>query len=233
MLGTQHTAAQSGDEAQLLRQQGPVVVAADRPAGARLIFAQTSADSLIMDDGFQNPSLHKDLSFLLIDAETGFGNGQVFPAGPLREKPAAALRRAQAVVFVLPDQSASVPDALVRRAAGKPVLRAWLEAAPVHPPGRRVVAFCGIGRPEKFYRTARSAGYDLAATRDFPDHHAFTQADLTALRALAGQHQATLLTTQKDHVRLPTDLQAEVETLPVRMQVDKQATLTSLLEDLF
>ncbi len=233
LLGGTHTARESGDEAQLLKSAGPVVVSSDRPAGARLAFSASGTELLIMDDGFQNPSLHKNLSFLLVDSETGFGNGRVFPAGPLREKPDAARERAEAIVFVLPDRKADVPESLLGWAGDKPVLRAWLEAEMPRSQGQRVVAFCGIGRPDKFYRTAAQVGYDVVATRNFPDHHAFTAQDLTALQALAQQHDAALLTTQKDHVRLPQELQAQVATLPVRMHVDNKELLTSLLESLF
>ncbi|MCI5044599.1 MAG: tetraacyldisaccharide 4'-kinase [Aquisalinus sp.] len=233
LLSDKHTARESGDEAQLLKSVGPVVVSSDRPQGARLAFSDSDAELLIMDDGFQNPALYKNLSFLLVDADTGFGNGKVFPAGPLREKPASALTRAEAVVFVLPEQKAAVPESLLEWAGEKPVLRCWLEAEMPLSTGQRVVAFCGIGRPEKFYRTARQVGYELVRTKDFPDHHAFTEDDLAGLQALASEHEATLLTTQKDHVRLPHDLQTQVTTLPVRMQVDNKELLTSLLESLF
>ncbi|NHK28664.1 tetraacyldisaccharide 4'-kinase [Parvularcula flava] len=222
-----HTYAEMGDEALLLAHHGPVIVSRDREAGARMLFASQSADVLIMDDGFQNPSLVKDVSFLLVDAETGFGNGLVFPAGPLRETPEQAKARADAVVVVTRHAEVEIPADLADFAGSLPLFRAWLEPVAAEP--GKVVAFCGIGRPAKFYATLERAGYTLAATRDFPDHHAWKAGDLSELQALAAQHDAPLITTQKDHVRLPVDIRDSVKTLSVRMAVDDPARLGELL----
>jgi len=222
-----HTAMDTGDEALLLSRHGPVVVSRDREAGARMLFGSEAADVLIMDDGFQNPALVKDISFLLVDAETGFGNGLVFPAGPLRERPEQAKARADAVVVVTPDKEAEVSTHLAEFAGSLPLFRAWLE--PVAPQPEKVVAFCGIGRPAKFYATLERAGYTLAATRDFADHHAWKPADLADLEALITQHDVPLITTEKDHVRLPAAFRERVKTLPVCMTVDDPARLGDLL----
>lgn len=222
-----HTATQMGDEPLLLARHAPVIVSRDREVGARLLFASGAADVLIMDDGFQNPALVKDVSFLLVDAETGFGNGLVFPAGPLRERPEQARARADAVVIVTSGPVAEIPADLAAFAGSLPLFRAWL--APVSPSPDRVVAFCGIGRPAKFYATLERAGYELAATRDYPDHHRWTSGDIADLQALGAQHGAPLITTEKDHVRLPDPFRDSVKTLPVRMAVDDPARLGELL----
>lgn len=222
-----HAADETGDEALLLARHGPVIVARDREAGARMLFASGNANVLIMDDGFQNPALVKDISFLLVDAYAGFGNGLVFPAGPLREAPGEARARADAVVVVTASEAAEVPAALAGFAGSLPLFRAWL--APLAPAPETVVAFCGIGRPAKFYATLERAGYTLAATRDFPDHHPWRQGDLAALQSLAAHHGAPLITTEKDHVRLPAAFRETVQTLPVRMAVDDPARLGELL----
>lgn len=226
-VSSEHDAPRVGDEALLLARHAPVIVARDREAGAVTAFASPDVDALVMDDGFQNPSLVKDLSFLLADALTGFGNGLIFPAGPLREPPEKARARAHALVVVCPTRDRAVPDDLREFAGELPVIRAWLE--PVDPDPAEVIAFCGIGRPEKFYDTARAAGYRLAATRDFADHHKWTARDIAGLSALSEEMGLPLLTTEKDHVRLPETFRARVKTLPVRMAVDDPAVLRQLL----
>ena len=227
-----HTAQEIGDEAQLLARHATTCVAREREEGARLIFQDQETDCLIMDDGYQNPSLVKDFSVLLVDAETGFGNGAVFPSGPLRETPAAARVRADAIVFVVPDETFEVSPSLMTFAEGKPVFRAWLSFEPAKKPGRKVLAFCGIGRPEKFYRTARAAGYDIVETRDFSDHYQYQAKDLEVLDEQSALQGADLLTTEKDHVRLPAAYKSRVGYLPVAMQIDNEPDfLTLMLSD--
>ena len=222
-----HEAAAVGDEALLLSRHGEVMVARDRVAGAQALFSDFPPDLVIMDDGFQNPALSKDLSFLLVDGTTGFGNGQIFPAGPLREQPDAALARADAVVVVTDSADSAMSTRLGGFAGDRPLFRAWLE--PVAPAPKPVVAFCGIGRPRKFYATAEAAGYRLRATRDFADHHSWRARDLEELEGLAAQQGVPLLTTEKDHVRLPRPFRDRVEVLPVRMVVDDPAGLREVL----
>ncbi|MEQ8602979.1 MAG: tetraacyldisaccharide 4'-kinase [Marivibrio sp.] len=196
---TRHTARDVGDEALLHAARAPTVVAADRPAGARLAIEQ-GADYLVMDDGFQNPSLRKDLSILTVDGGVGFGNGRVAPAGPLREPLAAALARADLIVLIGEDRTGA-RAALASRA---PILEAAL--APVDPSpellGARLVAFAGIGRPRKFFESLEGAGANLAETRAFPDHHTYESATLAELRETAERSGARLATTEKDAARL-------------------------------
>lgn len=193
------TAADVGDEALLLARVAPTVLARERPAGAKAIEAM-GADLIIMDDGFQNPSLVKDLSLIAVDAGAGLGNGLVFPAGPLRAPLAYQMRRAHAAVLI---GEGSKPLAK-RLKRGLPVLQArlgpseeaaWLTEQPVF-------AFCGIGRPAKFFATLRDCGASLAGTRAFPDHHNFTEAEALLMIREAAQAGAALITTEKDWVRL-------------------------------
>jgi tetraacyldisaccharide 4'-kinase len=193
------TAARVGDEALLLARVAPCWIGPDRGAGARAAIAAGAA-ALVMDDGLQNPSLVKDCAFLVIDGGQGFGNGRVLPAGPLREPVAAAAARCAAAVLIGADRTGALgalPPAL-------PVLRAEMvpDAAMRALAGQRVFAFAGIGRPAKFYASLESCGAVIAGRRDFPDHHPYSDADLRALRAVAGE--AMLVTTPKDAVRLPS-----------------------------
>ena len=201
---------QVGDEALLLARVAPTLVSRDRPAGAKAIEA-FGADLIIMDDGFQNPSLVKDLSIIAVDATVGFGNGLVFPAGPLRAPLDYQVRRTNAVVVI-----GEGGKPLVKRLTGQvPVIRArlrpkgdaeWLREQPVF-------AYSGIGRPEKFFATLSECGATLADARAFPDHHVFTEAEALLLIREAAQAGTALVTTEKDWVRLaaPTGQLAELK----------------------
>ena len=222
-----HGAAEVGDEALLIARHAPVWVARDRPAGARAAQA-AGAGALILDDGFQNPSLAKDLSLLVIDGTYGLGNGRLLPAGPLREAPARALARAQAVVLIGADR-AGIAGWLDGR---RPLLRADLVPALDAPglKGRRVLAFAGIGRPEKFFTTLADCGAELAGHRAFPDHHPYSQGDLDALLARAAALDAVAITTEKDAVRLPAVRGAEVAVLAVTLRWRDPAAPARLLD---
>lgn len=210
-----HGADDVGDEPLLLARAAPAVISADRPAGTRLA-ASEGASIIVMDDGHQNPSLHKDFSVVVVDGEAGWGPGTIFPAGPLREPVNAGLARADAVIVMMPDAD-TLPDlaALELDTLDKPVFRAWLApSAPV--PDGRLLAFAGIGRPQKFFDGLKAAGGDLADAICFPDHHRFSAADLKRLVDLADSWNARLITTEKDHVRLPQALRGQVLSYPVQ-----------------
>ncbi|HET9019859.1 MAG TPA: tetraacyldisaccharide 4'-kinase, partial [Acetobacteraceae bacterium] len=202
---SRHGAALVGDEPLLLAACAPTYVAADRAAGARAAIAE-GARVLVMDDGLQNPTLAKDVSLLVIDGAAGFGNGRVLPAGPLREKLAAAAARCRAAVLIGTDRR----GALARLPPGLTVLRAHL--APDGPPlaGRRMVAFAGIGRPDKFFDMLAANGADLVARHPFPDHHPFTDAELRAVFDAASRLGAVPVTTPKDAARLSPEERARV-----------------------
>lgn len=231
-----HSAAQVGDEPLLLAQHFPAVVARDRAAGARLAAAE-GASVIVMDDGFQNPSLEKDCSLLVIDGETGVGNGDVFPAGPLRAPLGAQLARAQGIVRV---GSGDMSRAVEERAhvKGLPVFAARLLPAPeaaADLKGKKVSAFAGIGRPEKFFATLRALGADVKETRGFGDHHRFSAAEARDLVAAAKARELTLVTTEKDLARMQNEpslaeLAAAAKTLPVQMRFENEDGLRRLLE---
>ncbi len=218
-------AALVGDEALLLAGCAPTWVAADRAAGARAAVA-AGAGVLVMDDGLQNPTLAKDLSFLVIDGGTGFGNGRVMPAGPLREPVATAAVRCAAAVLIGADGS----GALAALPSGLPVLCARLEQLGTDDlAGRRVFAFAGIGIPDKFFAGLRAAGAVLAGTEAFPDHHRFTPRDIARVLARAASAGALAVTTPKDAVRLSPAQRALIRVAGVRLVWDDTASLDTLL----
>lgn len=188
-----HTLADAGDEPLMAAAFAPTFVGKTRLRAAQAA-ADSEADLLILDDGLQNPTLIKDLTFLVMDTQYGFGNGRVLPAGPLRMSPKEALHRADAVIL-LGDAPAPITP--------KPVFRAHLVSLlPEALKGKPLVAFAGIGRPEKFFQGLGHAGATLLDTLSFPDHHAYTPEDITLLTRCTPEG-ATRVTTQKDAVRLP------------------------------
>jgi len=216
-----------GDEPLLLAEAAPTWVSRDRPAGAAA--AAAGAELILMDDGLQNPSLHQDLALMVVDAGYGFGNGRVIPAGPLRETRAQGLARAQAVVLIGEDRNRLGAEL----AHHLPVAHARLVPDGNFEgwAGRRVLAFAGIGRPQKFFDSLTALGADLVAGIGFPDHHPYRSQDLAGLLAEAERAGAAAVTTAKDWVRLPPALKSRVETLPIRLAWDGPAD-EKLIRDL-
>jgi tetraacyldisaccharide 4'-kinase len=235
-----HRAADVGDEPLLLARVATTIVARDRVAGAAAA-VDAGADTIVMDDGFQNPSLSKDLSIVVIDGRRGIGNGRVIPAGPLRAPLAAQLPRAHALIVIgEPGPSARAVVETARR-GDLPVLTGRLvpdAAAVAALKGAPVLAFAGIGDADKFFATLRDAGIAVAATQRYADHHPFSAADAADLIARAEQSRLALVTTEKDQARMVGDpalaaLAARAKALPVTLALDKAGGLRDLLEGLF
>lgn len=225
------TAARVGDEALLLARAAPTWVARDRAAGARAA-ATAGAEVIVMDDGFQNPSLAKDLSLVVIDGAYGFGNGRVMPAGPLRETVPGGLARAEAVVVLGPERRDLGARLDARPDGGPALLTARLAPRPGSErlAGRTVLAFAGIGRPEKFFATLADLGAKVVETRAFPDHHAYAPAEIESLRARAAALDACAVTTEKDAVRLSSELREGIEVLAVAVEWREPEALDALLD---
>jgi tetraacyldisaccharide 4'-kinase len=211
----------------LLAQVAPTWTGGDRAASARAAI-KAGAKLLLMDDGLQNPTLSKTLSILVIDGRTGFGNGRVLPAGPLREPVATAAARCQAAVLIGADATHaadSLPPAL-------PVFRADLvqDSSITALAGRKVMAFAGIALPEKFFEPLRQAGAILVATRPFPDHHAYTPRELDQLFREARNQHAIPVTTPKDAVRLPQAIRDQLTVVGVSLKWSVPGLIDQLLE---
>jgi tetraacyldisaccharide 4'-kinase len=231
-----HSASEVGDEPLLLAESAPSMVSADRVAGAKAIEA-TEASVIVMDDGFQNPRLTKDLSLIVVDAGAGLGNGLIMPAGPLRAPLDQQLARADALVVIgSGDEAASLVDTF--KTQGKPVFTArivprqdsrWLRVLPV-------IGFAGIANPQKFFTTLGTNGAGVQEKRAFPDHHRYTNREAAALLKLAKDRKAMLVTTEKDWVRLPDEegtpvgeLKFRSRPFPIAVQFDDAAAVKELL----
>jgi tetraacyldisaccharide 4'-kinase len=223
MVEAGHSAIQVGDEPLLLARVAPTIVAHNRVAGARLA-RDKGASVIVMDDGFQNPALAKDFSLLVIDGRRRIGNGRVIPAGPLRAPLGPQLARANAIL-VIGEAAGSLP----LNGAAVPVFHGVLEpdaAAVKSLAGAQVLAFAGIGDPEKFFATLRAAGIDAAQRRGFPDHHRYNDKEAAKLIADADRAGLTLLTTEKDFARMAGDvgaaaLCARARALPVSLRMNE------------
>jgi tetraacyldisaccharide 4'-kinase len=219
-------AALVGDEALLHAAGAPTWIGADRAASAREAIA-AGAEVLLMDDGLQNPTLLTDLSLLVIDGGSGFGNARLFPAGPLREPVATGAARCQAAVLIGEDRT----GAQARLPPGLPVVRARLEpdSETVVLAGRRVVAFAGIGVPEKFFATLTDAGAEVVRRMSFPDHHRYRGRNLRRVLDAAQRFRAIPVTTPKDAVRLPAAMRVFVHVAGVNLVWEEPADIEALL----
>ena len=230
-----HRAIDVGDEPLLLARVAPTIVARDRVAGAEM--ARTmGAGIIVMDDGFQNPSLVKDLAILVLDGR-GIGNGRVIPAGPLRAPLQAQLDRAHAVLMVGASSAASAPALAAAGARGLPIFHGRLEPnanAIAALAGRRVLAFAGIGDPGKFFATLAEAGIEAVIRQGFPDHHRYSRAEAEALLARAASEGLLPVTTEKDMARMIGDadvaaLAKAAQALAVTLAIDEEDALRKLL----
>lgn len=223
-----HQAEDVGDEPLLLARRAPTMVARDRVAGAVAAVA-AGAEILVLDDGFQNPSLAKDMALLVVDGGYGLGNGRVLPAGPLREPAAEGIARADAVVVLGEDRVGAAA-----LAAGRPLLHARLvpDLDGLALAGQRVLAFAGIARPAKFFETVAALGCTLVATHAFADHHAYTPDEIMRLVEAAAAAGAVPLTTEKDHVRLSVAARPMVQMLRVAVEWREPERIQALLRPL-
>ncbi|MGB4106973.1 MAG: tetraacyldisaccharide 4'-kinase [Alphaproteobacteria bacterium] len=225
---SKHNSWSTGDEALILASRAPTVIAVDRVKGAQLA-ERHHADMVLMDDGLQNPGIHKNIKVVVINGDMGFGNGRMLPAGPLREPLHKGLARADLFILIGEDKrgvAASLP-------ADKPLVRAHMEPdlpAPL-PKDKKYIAFAGLGYPEKFFAFARDKlGLDIVKTISFPDHYPYSEADIANLRARALEWNAELLTTKKDLLRLPAAERETIHTADVRLAWEDEAALADFLK---
>ena len=211
-----HSYLQVGDEPLLLSQYAPTWTGVSRFAAAQAAIG-AGASVLVMDDGLQSSRLVKDFSFIVVDAMQGFGNHYVFPAGPLREPIQKGLKRAQALVLIGDKEKLKKQKQLAD--FGTQYTARLVCTATVKP--QPILAFAGIGYPEKFRYTLEKEGFKIIEFIDFADHHPYTIIDMQRLQRLAESYKCPLITTVKDHFRIPASYRDAVLTLPISLQFDQ------------
>lgn len=220
-----HSAYEVGDEPLLLSRHAPCVVAKKRLMAVRKA-QQLGANVLIMDDGLQNPSLVKDMVMMVVDGAYGFGSRFMMPAGPCREPIARSMKKADAVLIIgekiNPHIDSYIPKNL-------PVFSAMVKASE-DLSGQKFHPFSGIAYPDKFVRTVKEQGGDVVRSSSFPDHHHYTQKELERLQREAEEDGATLITTEKDAVKLPPEFLVQVKVLPIELHCERQPELIALIE---
>lgn len=204
-----HSAIETGDEARLLANVATTIISPDRANGAR-VAEELGMDVIIMDDGFQNPSLCKDECVIVFDGKVGIGNGRVLPAGPLRETLKNGEKRATCAIIMGEDKTGLAEKISIPCYFGK-VVPEHLDIE-----GAKVLAFAGIGRPSKFYDTLCELGYDVVETRDFADHYSYTKADINELKEKAKARGLLLITTEKDFVKLDEEMKKDIHCLKIK-----------------
>jgi tetraacyldisaccharide 4'-kinase len=222
-----HSFRQVGDEALLLSRAAPTWLAHNRIAGAQAAISD-GAKVIIMDDGFQNLSIIKNYSLIVIEGETGFGNNRLLPSGPLRESVDDGLARTDATIIIGNDKlgvANIIPKSIPML---KAVITPTLEAKKLS--GKRVIAFAGIGQPNKFYKTLIEMECSIISKHTFSDHHAYKLKEIMNICYEASAIDAIAVTTEKDWVRLPSEVKSLVKKIPVKLEWQNIEFIQSLLE---
>ncbi len=222
-----HTHQDVGDEPLMMAATFDVYISKKRSLGAKLAH-KNGADVIIMDDGLQNPTLHQDLKLSVVDVKKGFGNRHLLPAGPLREPLSRGLKRIDSLVAIRPsqdDQTKIITDTPQLKAAVAINKMHWSEFR-----NKPVVAFAGLAHPDKFFAMLASENFDVRDTKSFADHHVFTESDEADLMRWAQEHDAHLVTTEKDFVRLSQNLKAQTKAIGITLEFDDTNKLKRILE---
>ncbi len=204
-----------GDEAVMLARSGIQVHVGDRKSNIILLDKQSDDNTpIVMDDGFQNPKIKKNISVLVFDQSLGYGNGFLIPAGPMRET-RRAIKRADAIIVIRnarPRKRFVLPTDI-------PVFYATNKTVSPYGAREKLFAFAGIGYPKKFFASLQN----VVGKKSFADHYQYTDDDLKKLMNLAARRKAKLITTEKDWVRLPDAARDEI----------KYAKLETIIDDNF
>ena len=229
-----HTPSQVGDEPLLLARHAPVWRGRDRVAAAHQAIA-AGATIIIMDDGLQNPSLHKDISLAIFDGISQVGNGQVFPAGPLRQSLKSGLSLIDGA-FLLNFDTNEFQVELAKLCVEKKIGdmphfpgKVQTEARPIKE--QKYLAFAGIGVPEKFFKTLQEQKYAVTRAIPYPDHHIYTQEDLQYLATIAKKENLRLITTEKDAIKLTPSFLEQVDIVKIKLSFIHEKEIIEWFEE--
>jgi tetraacyldisaccharide 4'-kinase len=225
---TQHDAAEAGDEAQIIAKFANVIVAKDRLKGAE--FAEKNGfEVVIFDDGIHDKRIKKDLALLVIEGKYGVGNGFLFPSGPLRDRLDITASVATHIIMIGKDEK-KILDKLKRRKIEHPVFKAFINNVTQPEKEQNYVAFAGIGRPQKFFDMLRfEMKLKLLETIEFPDHFNYESPDLDYIKSVATKHNADILTTEKDFVKLPDAFKKDCKFIAIELKFEDKS-FENLLE---
>lgn len=231
---THHIAAEVGDEPLLLSQHAPTWVHRDRVLSAQKAI-EAGATLLIMDDGLQNPGLYQDLKIAVFDGQSGIGNGQIFPAGPLRESLERGLKRIDICLLL---HFKEIPSWLASQSFQGKIMHGYFETSVEPLKSKRYIAFAGIGYPQKFFQTLEEKGFSLIDKISFPDHHFYTDQDIEKLRSIKDRYEKELglseeimlVTTEKDAVKLSKDFRELITVLPVKLNIQDSQGIRECLD---
>ncbi len=218
-------ADQVGDEPLLLLETAATFVAKDRLFGAREIDNMNKFQAIISDDGMQNNSLHRDYTIMVVDGKIGFGNGFLIPAGPMREPLCSGLKKADLVVVI-----GEVEKKLLQKLSAKKVVKAYIATKNLENfYGKKLIAFCGLAYPQKFFDFLKENGLQVIETVGFPDHYFYNDDDLKKLFELAQKENATLVTTKKDWIKFSYFYQEKIDFLDISLKFEDKELVKSEL----
>ncbi len=222
-----HSAKSVGDESILLSEVADTWVGLDRIKSAKL--AENNSNCLIMDDGFQNPTIFKDFSIIVINASQEFGNKRVIPSGPLRESIKRGLTRTNLIIVI--GETTEKLKKLIPKDI--PIVNAKFEIKKENKifKGQNIIAFAGIAYPEKFFQSLDEEGAKILRKITFPDHHIYTENDLLSLAEIANKTKSILVSTKKDYVRVPKSFRSLVNTLEGEIVFDDEDFLVEILSN--
>jgi len=213
-----HDAKKVGDEPLLLLGTATTFVSTDRLFGAKQIDTMEKFKMIVLDDGMQNNSLYRDFTIMVVDGSVGFGNGFLIPAGPMRETLHNGLKKADLVVVI-----GDAEEKLLKKLAGKKIIRAKIIPKNMEKfSGKKLIAFCGLAYPQKFFSFLEKSGLEVIETRGFPDHYLYEGSDLADLCKIAGEKNATLVTTRKDWVKFPHVFQEQISYLDIDLEFENK-----------
>lgn len=220
-----HVAKNVGDEPMLLVKTAPTFVAKNRLFGAKQIDNIKDIKAIILDDGMQNNALYKDYTILVVDGKIGFGNGFLIPSGPMREPLCSGLKKADLVVVI-----GEIKDGLEKKLAAKKIVKARLQVKNIENfRNKKLLAFCGLAYPQKFFDLLLQSHLEVCETKSFPDHYGYDKRDLEKLCNIADKKSLQLITTKKDWVKFPQYFQEKISHLDVELEfLDKQIVVSEL-----
>ena len=204
-----------GDEAILFSNHVPTYISTNRMLAVTKILNDINPDFILLDDGFQDKSLFKDKNILMVNGERGFGNKLCLPAGPLRELIKPALKRAQFLIIVGDDKTkikSMYNDIKID------TLTASIEPLYIDK-NKKYLAFSGIGNNQSFFDTLINNNCNVPKTFEFADHHFYTEGELNNLKKIASENNLSLITTEKDFVRIPKEKRKGIECLKVEIKL--------------